>query len=263
MEEQEKYRITRELFDQIYGGIGPNTVVSLEEACLFHPVYDRIRESAYSEKFFYELVKDISRKRILSIGGGVDKVAIFLASRGNQVVSVDISPKAVAITQELSCRFNLTHALKVHELNFEEEKIPGEFDLIITHDSLHHMSLEKVLPKIHAMLSTAATFIALEPVCLSPLIKKFHEKAPFHPTPFFKGIEDELSAKDLATIKKLFTQTTLYYFDFITRESIGYRLNKLKLHKVLKALGRIDFAILNSCPFLRKAASYAIIKAVK
>ena len=91
------------------------------------------------------------------------------------------------IPSELSRRFNLAHTLEVQEVNFEEEIIPGEFDVIIAHDSLHHMSLEKVLPKIHAMLLPHASFIALEPVCLSPLIKKLHAKMPFHPTPFLKA----------------------------------------------------------------------------
>src|SRR5262249_23503167 len=62
----------------------------------------RVEGLSYIGRCFRRLISTLENKRILSLGGGIDRLAIELAKAGNRVTSVDIAPQAVAATIALA-----------------------------------------------------------------------------------------------------------------------------------------------------------------
>jgi hypothetical protein len=263
MQGEIKYITTQNIYDKIYKDINIQKISMPENVCVFNSPYNTGREFSYLEYFLYTILKDIEKKRVLSIGGGIDSVALFLAAKKNQVVSTDISSEAVKKTMELAKTFGLEKNIAVKICNFEKDELDQEFDIVIAHDALHHMDIEMVLPKVHKILAKGGYLLGVEPVCLMKTLHQIHRKLPFHPVPFCEGIEDELSKEQLTLISRLFSHTSFNYFDCFTRKFIVYYLYKAGFRKALRSLGHLDFILTNHIPLLKYLSQYTVFKAVK
>jgi cyclopropane fatty-acyl-phospholipid synthase-like methyltransferase len=70
-----------------------------------------VEDRTYIAELFQALLTPLSRRRLLSIGGGVDRLGISLAEEGHRVVCVDVSPEASARTRELADRAGVSDRL--------------------------------------------------------------------------------------------------------------------------------------------------------
>ena len=146
---------------------------------------------------FYRALSDLDGKRVLSLGGGLDHVAVTLAQGGNRVVSVDISAIASARTRELAERSGVAGNLETVTANCEELRLgEGEFDAVLCKRALHHMDLARVVAVAHHALTPGGMFIAEEPVCLSRTFRWLHARFPFAPNAPRTPDEKELTQRE-------------------------------------------------------------------
>jgi SAM-dependent methyltransferase len=214
---------------------------------------------------FHRALRGLGGKRVLSVGGGLDHVAVTLAQGGSRVVSVDISPMASARTRELAERSGVAEGVRTVTANCEELRLQeGEFDAVICKRALHHMDLSKVVAVAHHGLVPGGMFLAEEPVCLSRTFRWLHARFPFAPNAPRTPDEKELTDRELDLIRRTFREARFGYFDFLARESVAYFLSRARLVGLLGPLGRLDDLLMNRClPALNGFSTYVIIQAVK
>lgn len=243
-------------WDEVYGAEGLGHGKYLWSKC--------VTESSYSEDFFNALLGEFSRLKILTVGCGVDTVGVSLAKNENRVVSLDISPAAARLTRELSRRAGVESSLSAVVMNCEEMALDEKFDVVICKRSLHHMSLPRVIERAHDCLVEGGRFIAEEPVCLLKPLRWIHAKLPFHPESPRTPDEDELTEEDLALIADVFREVKFHYLDCLTRESVKYFLWRARAARLLRPLGRLDFALVNGyLTPLKHLSTYVVVQAVK
>lgn len=220
--------------------------------------------SSYSEDVFNELLRKFSGKKILTIGGGIDIIGIWLAKNNNSVVSVDISDVAAQQTNEAARQLGIEKNLSAVVMNCEEMVFDEKFDVVVCKRALHHMELSKVIERVQQSLVEGGRFLAEEPVCLLKPLRWIHEKLPFHPEAPRTADEVEFTLEDLAFIESAFREVEFHYIDFLTRESVQYYLWKARAGGALRRLGRFDFALVNHyLTPLKYLSTYTIIQAHK
>ena len=60
-----------------------------------------------------------------------------------------------------------------------------------------------------------------------------------------------------------FPAVDFHYFDWLTRPSLSYVIGRLGLRKALHTLGRVDYQIIKSIPWLKYVSSSVVIRAAK
>lgn len=219
---------------------------------------------SYSEDVFGDLLRGLRGKKVLTIGGGVDTVGVALAKNDNLVVSVDISHQAALQTSRLARQSGVEKSLNAVVMNCEEMAFGAEFDAVVCKRALHHMNLARVIEQVRRSLADGGRFIAEEPVCLLKPLRWIHEKLPFHPDAPRTADEVEFAFEDLALIAGTFRAAQIHYIDFLTRESVKHFFWKARAGRLLRPLGRLDYALLNRRPTpLKYLSTYAIIQAFK
>ena len=223
-----------------------------------------ITEASYGETLFRALLGGFSGQTILTIGGGVDTIAVSLAKNNNRVVSVDISPAAAQETAALAQRAGVERNLNAVVMNCEEMVLAEKFDVVICKRALHHMNLSKVVARVHDSLVEGGRFIAEEPACLLKPLRWIHEVFPFHPQAPRTDDEVEFTQEDLALIENMFREVRLHYLECLTRESIKYCLWRARAGRLLRPLGRLDSSLVNDyLTPLRYLSTYVLIQATK
>jgi SAM-dependent methyltransferase len=224
-----------------------------------------VADTTYIAQFFQGLLKPLRRKRILSLGGGVDTLGVSLARDGHRVVCVDISTVASELTRRLAEQDGVADHVTTVTAGCEEMAFPSKtYDVVLCKRSLHHMDVAKVVAGIHAALVPGGTFLAEEPVCLHRLVRWVHRRFPFYGDAPHTPDERELIHQDLATIQRTFGRTQFYFFDLLARESLAYFLRKKRWHGLLRLLGRLDHCLVNRLfPPLRHLSNYVVVHAVK
>lgn len=116
------------------------------------------RKQSYTEKYLLSgialFAARLPGKRVLDLGSGPGRDAVYLKKQGLQPVCVDISPTQVKLCKE--------KGLEAHEMDFEHLTFPDEsFDGVWAYTSLLHLpktKLDAVLEKICCLLRTGGIF---------------------------------------------------------------------------------------------------------
>jgi SAM-dependent methyltransferase len=103
--------------------------------------------------------------RVLEIGCGTGMFTAAFAESGAEIIAVDLSPDLLARAAER----NLARVRFV-EKNFEDCDVDGPFDAVIGSSVLHHLDLERALPKIHSLLKPGGRLCFAEPNMLNPQV---------------------------------------------------------------------------------------------
>jgi SAM-dependent methyltransferase len=253
-------RLERErlFWNRIYGGLDAKDAAIRND--VLNPAYDALRSRSHTEAFFQGLVSGFRGKRVLSVGGGIDRVAVFLARNGNDVVSVDNSDVACARTMELAALNGVGDRVRTVSCGWELADAGSGYDLAVCHDALHHMDVPAAAAKISDALKEGGEYVGMEPVCLLPQMRWIHLHLPYYPTPYLEG-EIELGAAELAAVRGRFTKAEFSFHDMLSRESATHLLSWAGLGGLIRPLGRMDSALLAAVPTLALLASYVVIRA--
>ncbi len=231
-----------------------------EDLRFLAPLYE-LEPYLYACAFLFGLLGRPQGRRILSVGGGIDGAALWLARQGANVCCVDVAAEAMAATEDLAGRLGLSTRLRCVVGRCEDMEFHAGFDIVLCRKALHHMSVPEALRAIRAALAQPGIFVAHEPVCLSRVLDRLHRLLPFHPDyPVVEG-ERALSSDDLAMLGRFFPTTEFHYFDGLTRPSLSYVMGRIGMKRLLGPLGRIDHLILRSVPLLRRASCSVVIRA--
>lgn len=225
----------------------------------------RVEELSYVGEHFRQLLRGLHGRRVLSLGGGVDRLGLSLARAGNRVVVVDVSAVAARATAELAAQAGVAENLTALVGAAEDVDLGDEtFDVAVCKRALHHMDLERVVARVRAWLVPGGVWLAEEPVCLARWLRWVHAKLPFHPEAPRTDDEREFTEEDLALFRRTFRTVTVTWFDLFARESVAYLLFKLGMEQLLYPLGKLDYYLMNRWPrTLRRLSTYVIVRAVK
>lgn len=249
-------------WDGVYEKVRLEAVRESLGARCFHPVYNPGGEYSHKEAIFGSWIASVEAKSALVVGGGVDKIGIALATRGCQVTSLDLSPKAGELTRRLAVLKGVSQRVRCACGEWERADLGQTYDLIVFHDSLHHMRFEPALAQIDRHLAATGVLLALEPICPLPWVRLLHRRLPFHPFPFV-ATERELDFADLRRIEIVFGKMECRYFDFLTRESLSVLLFRLGFRQGLARLGAMDAWLIRHIRGLRGFASYVTLRATR
>jgi 2-polyprenyl-3-methyl-5-hydroxy-6-metoxy-1,4-benzoquinol methylase len=216
-----------------------------------------------ADGLFFRFLGNVHKRRVLSVGGGVDLVGLRLASMGAEVVSVDLSNVAGTRTRALADEFGIGGNFNAVAMNAEEMVYDNEFDIIVAAHAIHHMDLDKVLPRIRRALNVGGIFVAVEPCCQPWFLQKIHKLVPIHPACTVTKSEYELGREELNKIRSIFPNVEFTNYDFITRTNIEYFLQVVGFKSLMPRLRRLDFTLLNLFPSLDIFCTQVLIKAVK
>jgi 2-polyprenyl-3-methyl-5-hydroxy-6-metoxy-1,4-benzoquinol methylase len=103
--------------------------------------------------------------RALEIGCGTGMFTAMFASSGASIVAVDLSEDLLESARKRGLE-NVTFLAK----NFEDCEVDGPFDAVIGSSILHHLEIDRALPKIRALLKPGGVMSFAEPNMLNPQI---------------------------------------------------------------------------------------------
>lgn len=113
-----------------------------------------------------------AEKKVLDIGCGVGTLDFYLASRGNKVVGVDISTRAINIARKNAYFLGVSKNIRFHKLAFPQELPRGKFDVVIISEVIEHIPDDILsLERIWRLLKTGGILILTTPSIQAPLYK--------------------------------------------------------------------------------------------
>ncbi len=122
-----------------------------------------------------------SNNKILDIGCGAGTLSFYLASKGNNVLGIDISSKAVKACIASKKELGLKN-VDFKQLDFHSKLASKKFDVVIFTEVIEHLEDDKkALKAIHNMLETKGIMVLSTPSNTAPLhrlgiTKKFDEE---------------------------------------------------------------------------------------
>lgn len=103
--------------------------------------------------------------RVIEIGCGTGMFTAAFAESGAEIVAVDLSPDLLARADQRKLA-RVRFVLK----NFEDCELDGPFDAVIGSSVLHHLDMERALPKIFNLLKPGGRLSFAEPNMLNPQV---------------------------------------------------------------------------------------------
>lgn len=111
-------------------------------------------------------------KNILDVGSGVGTLDYYLASKGKNVIGIEISEKAVDIALRSLKIFKLEGNIKFILGDFLKVNTKGTYDFVICSEVLEHLENEKIaLKKIYDLTKKGGLVMLTVPSNNAPLIK--------------------------------------------------------------------------------------------
>jgi 2-polyprenyl-3-methyl-5-hydroxy-6-metoxy-1,4-benzoquinol methylase len=158
--------------------------------------------AAYALEFAYFLLGDVRGRTVLDLGCGSGQNLIALASRGANVLGVDISPHLIRLAQQRLDNAGKVASLRVataYDTGVPEESIDVVFAIAV----LHHLELPVVREEIRRMLRKNGRLIFSEPIRFSRTLNLLRTFFPARDG--ISSHEHPLNRADLAAITEGFT----------------------------------------------------------
>lgn len=171
--------------------------------------------------------------RVLDIGCGVGTISLYAASKGNYVLGIDISEKAVKAAMESAEVLGIKNA-SFKAINFLEADFQQKFDFVICSEVIEHLPDDKaVLKKTFELISNDGVLFLTVPSENAPIHKirrylfgkdSFDEKVG-HLRRYSKdSLYNLLKENNFETIEIKFMEGIVRNFLFVT--SIGNKFLK-------------------------------------
>lgn len=127
-------------------------------------------------RYIHKYLKN-DKAKVLDIGCGAGTVCFYIANKGNRVVGFDISTKAIKACNESARAMGLDKLAKFKVINFPNQSIDDEFDLIIFSEVIEHLKDDNLaLKRIYNMLNRNGIVIITTPSRNAPLCKLGYAK---------------------------------------------------------------------------------------
>lgn len=144
---------------------------------VFHKKTKSQNKIIEEDNFTYHLILSVlnqylkSDSKVLDIGCGAGTLCLYLASKGNKVLGIDISKKAVSNANVSARKLRLKN-VKFEVVNFPKRSPEGEYDFIIFTEVIEHLKDEnKALQTINKLLSRGGFLFISTPSENAPLYR--------------------------------------------------------------------------------------------
>lgn len=185
---------------------------------------------------------------ILDLGCGAGWTSLLLAQKAKTVHAIDISTNSIKKLELYMKKYAISN---ISPAVGDAEKLPypdNYFDYVFGYASLHHLTLETVIPETSRVLKKGGKAAFCEPFAHNPLINLYrYIKHNFLED--FKGTDKPLCYKD----KELFDRS----YDRVRFIESSFLVDKVP------ALRPLELKILDTLPFTRKLVGYITILAEK
>lgn len=212
---------------------------------------------------------NVKGKRILELGCGNGKLTAILASKGANILAIDISPIAVKETQK-SCKEFIR---KVDVQQADANNLPHitkSFDLVVGEFILHHLDYNKTVMGIYQVLKPDGRAIFIEPLAHNPLLNLWRKLTPRLRTPG----EHPLSYANIREMGSCFNSIKYQEFGFLPLLnplmffSCSIKGGQKFLQRSIKTrsgklLDKLDTPFLGLCKPLRRYSSAILIEFIK
>lgn len=165
----------------------------------FHKNTTRQSKIITSNNFTYKIILSVldkyisTKKDILDIGCGAGTISMYLASKGNRVKGVDISPKAIQAAKESSKINNLSN-ITFETCNFPIKIPNGKYDIITCFEVIEHLNDDDMaLRMMNQLLKKNGILIISTP----------SENAPLYKLGYAKKFDKEVGHLRRYTLQKL------------------------------------------------------------
>ena len=141
----------------------------------FHNITSIQKSLIKDDNFTYRLIIEIAKKyvkpefKILDVGSGAGTLALYFGSKGNNVLGIEISKRAVSIANQSAKLLGLKN-VKFIEKKFPEEKPDRKFDCIIFTEVIEHLEDDnEALKQIYKLLNKGGIVLISTPSKNAPL----------------------------------------------------------------------------------------------
>ncbi len=172
------------------------------------------------QKHKLKTYKTIRDKHILEIGCSDGKDASIYSQYASHYCGVDISDEAIKKAVKLQLANADFFISDGHSICKPDE----EFDCIIVHGLLHHLSLEEALQEIYRLLKPNGILIFREPLGTNPIFQLYRSLTPSSRT----KDERPFTFKDISLMKKLFKFESIEWYGFLNIISAFIRLDIIR-----------------------------------
>ncbi len=235
-------------------------------------IFERYRKSSqpgiFPKEMLFQSLGNLAGKEILDMGCGEGELSTQLARLGAKVTGIDISPELIDVAQRRAEADGVVDRTEFLAWDILEKPLPeNRFDHITCSAVLHHVDIPRFLPVLWASLKPGGVAVLIEPLGLSPMLRKIRSRVPVH-TDASPG-EHPLTREELNYILEILGNARITYYELFSRlQALLPNRNKIdRGHAVTKAalvfLGSVDRALLAILPFFSRFAGEAVIVARK
>lgn len=161
-------------------------------------------------RFISSIIGNVKGKKFLDLGSGLGEVGVYYATKGADVTCADISDKMLNISQQLASKNNVN--IKTVKVSIENLELDERYDIIYAGNVLHHIEIEKVIPKLKNTLKEKGILVIWDPLAYNPIINIYRKIAIQVRTTY----EHPLKKKDVDYIKSHFNVINTDFFWFTT-----------------------------------------------
>ena len=220
----------------------------------------RYRHSSdlYSTAYAFHVLGDLRGKTVLDVGCGDGENSVLLAKLGARVTGIDISPKTIELARRRAQVNDVASHIDFVCSPLEEAALPpGHFDIVWAEHVLHHLIpvLDETMASVVACARPGGLFISLEPVNLSPGLRKLRSLVPVK-TDGTPG-ERPLELSELDVVRHNVPGLQMRHFFFLAwfhRYILGgwqYECAAYSRRKLADVLAQVDALLLATDAFRR------------
>ncbi|HYW22282.1 MAG TPA: class I SAM-dependent methyltransferase [Nodularia sp. (in: cyanobacteria)] len=116
----------------------------------------------HNNHYHHFLLKKLPKKcnTVLDIGCGTGEFSRLLAKRVNQVIAIDLSPNMIEVAKQRSTQYTNIDFQVADVLQWDFPV--AQFDAIVSIATVHHLSLENLLPNLKVALKPGGRLVILD-----------------------------------------------------------------------------------------------------
>jgi ubiquinone/menaquinone biosynthesis C-methylase UbiE len=221
---------------------------------------------------------ELRGKRVLDIGCGQGDTSVWFALRGAEVWALDVSERMVEFTRQLAAAHRVVERVHAEVCRVEDMPYDSDFfDVVFADGVLHHLDIQQAVPNLARVMKPDGRGFFLEPQKGSMFIEIYR----FFARDLRTADERPLEQKDFDYLARQFRRLEHREYHLLSLVLFAMRFAQLKLQrkaypywmdevrqgkwhpKSLRALQKIDRALLQRMPFLRKYCWMTVITATK
>jgi ubiquinone/menaquinone biosynthesis C-methylase UbiE len=211
-------------------------------------------------EYAFHLLGDLRGRTVLDLGCGDGENLVPLVRRGADVIGLELSQALIDVAQirlelhDLSGRVRFITS-SAHEIALPDESV----DVVLGIAILHHLDLMRAAHEVRRVLKPGGRAVFQEPVRNSAVIKAARRLIPYQHkdvSPFERPLTDP-ELRQFALVFRSY-EVRAFWLPFVNVALVVPRLGRY-----VKALSKVDRAVLRGAPFLESFASIRVFQVTK